>query len=313
MLSLQLIVVKNTDCLYGFGMKYHDTHAHLEMLLGRQGFLPDNVRKEGIENLSLDAKNWLFNSLSNHRFVVQSTIDTANFQQCQKLFANFQKVWLLLGSHPEQVGQGFDLMGYLKKQKELVMSWAGVLPTKLVGIGEVGLDYYHCKQKWEQQVQKELFRSQIELALELDLPLVIHCRDGKMGQEGDGSIQAFEDLFVILDQYPDIFNRFLVHCFTGSVKDLENVVKRGGLVAFGGVITFGASADGVREAVKECPLENFVLETDLPFLSPNRGQVCLPTDIGQIAKKLAQIKGLEEEKVWELSLGNSGRLFRRVG
>jgi TatD DNase family protein len=167
----------------------------------------------------------------------------------------------------------------------------------IVGIGEVGLDYHYTQDTKLIQTQKELFESQIQLAIDYNLPLMIHCRD------------AFDDLFEILNKYPKIYSRFLIHCFTGGIDEMYKAVKLGGKIAFGGVITF-KSAKNVQEAVEYCPLENFVLETDLPFLSPKRGETCIPEHIDLVAEKVAELKKIPKQKVWECSGKNCGELFR---
>ena len=144
-----------------------------------------------------------------------------------------------------------------------------------------------------------MFRFHIELALKLSLPIEIHTRD------------AWEDTFKILDEYPKIYNEFLIHCFTGNIENLKETIKRGGKAAFGGIVTFQKSIE-LQEAVRFCPVESLVLETDLPFLAPvpHRGKICLPEMIDDTAAKVADLKNLSKNQIWDWSRKNSLDLFK---
>jgi TatD DNase family protein len=283
---------------------FHDTHVHLEMLLNKFELLDSERELDELntnKELSIEAKNKLVKLIENHAFLLQSTVSTSNFQFVAHLFQDFDKIKYFLGSHPEIVNKDFDLQQYLKEQTHFLKIHPEIKQGKyanqnVVGIGEVGLDYHYTQDPELIQTQKELFESQIQLAIECDLPLMIHCRD------------AFDDLFEILYKYPEIHNKFLIHCFTGGIDEMYKAVKIGGKVAFGGVITF-KSAKNVQEAVEYCPLENFVLETDLPFLSPKRGEICIPEHVDLVAAKVAELKKISNEEVWELSRKNCKGLF----
>ncbi len=324
----------------------HDTHAHLEMLLAKLNLLDgkwEYGENSSLTKLSIETKKKLEELISGHEFLLHSTVSTNNFEYVTQLFQDFDKIKYFLGSHPEIVNEDFDLNKYLAKQKAFLRLNPEILEgyflpstvilnsfqdpltkndsqsntvilnlfqdppaineskepktkLKIVGIGEVGLDYHYTQDPKLIQTQKELFQSQIELAIEYNLPLMIHCRD------------AFDDLFEILNKYPRIHNRFLIHCFTGGTDEMYKAVKIRGKVAFGGVITF-RSAKNVQEAVEYCPLENFVIETDLPFLSPKRGEVCLPEHIDLVAQKVAELKKIPKHEVWEWSRKNCSELF----
>jgi TatD DNase family protein len=278
---------------------YHDTHVHLEMLLSKLSLIP-NVREGDQESnqdeLPKEAKDKLIELLREHEFVLQSTCSTQNFISVSRIFDGIGKIKYWLGTHPCIVDEKFEISKYIAEQRTLINLLRLISPDlskSIVGIGEVGLDYFHTQDAKLIATQKELFRTQIELAIELDLPLMIHCRD------------AFEDLFLILDKYPKIHKRFLVHCFTGGPKELARIVEYGSLVGIGGVVTFG-SAKELQEAVAICPDTNFVLETDLPFLAPvpHRGQTCIPMMIEEVAYKIARLKSQTKNQVIENSLSN---------
>ncbi len=323
----------------------HDTHVHLEMLLSKLDLL-DGMREYDEDSaqteLTEKAKEKLIKLITNHEFLLHSTVSTKNFAYVTNLFKDFPKIKYFFGSHPEIVNTDFDLDKYLEDQQnfiEINTPFEGVKPKAsgslvniqfpnptvilnsfqdplilenkaqlltsqkqktqtIVGIGEVGLDYHYTQDLEIIATQKKLLESQIELAIAYSLPLMIHCRD------------AFDDLFEILEKYPAIHNHFLIHCFTGGIDEMYRAIKIGGKVAFGGVITF-KSAKEVQEAVEYCPLESFVLETDLPFLSPKRGEICIPEYIDLVAQKVAELKKIPKQEVWEWSRRNCESLINR--
>lgn len=286
----------------------HDTHVHLDMLLAKLNFLPDGRVLEGLSNddfefelgntaLSDSACRKLDSLIVDHEFLCHSTCSTKNFLVCHKLFNSFDKVKYFLGSHPDIVDDQFELESYLDFQTQMINKYQ--IKDKIIGIGEIGLDYFHCQDPLLQDIQKKLFESQIQLAINLDLPIMIHCRD------------AFGDLFEILERYPQIHGKFLIHCFTAGVDEMYRTVQLNGKMAFGGVATFKSAID-LHQAIIECPLECFVLETDLPFLAPVRGQICLPAMIDLIAQRVGELKGLSKEEVWELSRQNTLELFSAI-
>jgi TatD DNase family protein len=289
-------------------IQLHDTHVHLDMLLAKLNFLPDGRVLEGFGNeefefelsktaLSDSAARKLESLIIDHEFLCHSTCSTKNFLVCHRLFSSFDKVKYFLGSHPDIVDDKFELESYLDFQTKMINKYE--IKNKIIGVGEIGLDYFHCKDRLLQDIQKKLFESQIQLAINLDLPIMIHCRE------------AFEDLFEILERYPQIHGRFLIHCFTAGVDEMYKIVQLNGKMAFGGVSTFKSAID-LHQAIIECPLECFVLETDLPFLAPVRGQICLPAMIDIIAQRVADLKNLTKEEIWQLSRENTLELFTKI-
>ena len=259
---------------------YHDTHAHLDILLEKQNL----ITLEKIDEL-----------LINHSFVIHSTVSTTNFHLVKELFQNNPKVKYLFGSHPEIVVAGFDLEEYLKTQK----LYLGSNPDLgLVGIGEIGLDYHYTQDKYLHKIQQQLFESQIELALRFNLPVAIHCRE------------AFEDTFAVLRNYPQIHGKFEIHCFTGGIDEAKVTLELGGKLGIGGIITFN-NANSIKEAVSFAPIDSLLLETDLPFLSPipKRGQICLPEYIDFVADFVAGLKGVSKEQIWNMCEANARDLY----
>jgi TatD family hydrolase len=297
--------------------EFYDSHVHLDILLQMLEILPKSQKEITFESLNLDISetkkieskiNFL---LQNHHLALHSTVSYQNFDLVYKLFRNIKKVKFLFGTHPELVRENFDVKSYLVRQNIFVEKTLKPLLIKqkteqplfwqkqILGIGECGLDYFYTQDLELIKSQKLLFEKQIELSLELDLPLVIHCRE------------AFNDLLEILQNYKSIEQRFLIHCFTGNKEILKKILDLGGKVAFGGILTFGKNADYLRESLSYCPQDSWLLETDLPFLTPNpkRGQICLPEYINFVAKKIAEVKNLEIEKVWQIGHENFKNLF----
>ncbi|MEI6728686.1 MAG: TatD family hydrolase [bacterium] len=275
---------------------FHDTHVHLEMLLEKLDLIqPGQIPTSDQQTLIEEKINQL---LANHEFVIGSTVSTQNYKYVRSLLQNIPKVKYLLGAHPELVHENYNVKEFLQEQQDFIQSLNGDL-TSIVGLGECGLDYFYSQDRDIISNQKKIFEAQIELAIELNLPLVIHCRED------------FDDLFEMLNSYPKIQEKFLIHCFTGNKEQLSQALDLGGKVAFGGIITFGANAEYLRESLKFCPTDSWVLETDLPYLTPApmRGKICLPEYIDYVAKKASEVKGIEQDKIWQTSRKNVKNIF----
>lgn len=150
---------------------------------------------------------------------------------------------------------------------------------KIVAIGEIGLDYYWDENP-SKDVQKEVFRKQMDLARELNLPVIIHDRE------------AHRDTLEIMKEFPDVTG--VVHCFSGSVEFAKECIKLGYYIGFTGVVTFKNSKK-VVEVVKEIPVDKILVETDCPYMAPepNRGKRNKSDYIEHIINRIAQIKELD--------------------
>ena len=163
-----------------------------------------------------------------------------------------------------------------------------------MAIGEIGLDYYwDASHKTE---QKALFRRQIDLALALDKPVIIHDRE------------AHGDCMEIVRDYPGL--RGVFHCYSGSAEMAEELLKRGWYLGFDGPITY-KNARKALEVLALCPLERLLIETDSPYLSPVplRGKRNDSGNLPYIVDKIAEIKGLRHEDVAAVAMANGCRLF----
>lgn len=169
----------------------------------------------------------------------------------------------------------------------------------LKAVGETGLDYYY--QHSAREVQKGFLRRYLQLALECQLPVVIHCRE------------AFADFFEILDQEYRIDQRHapgVLHCFTGTMQEAEEVLKRGWMLSLSGIVTFKKSVD-LQEIAKRVPLSQLLIETDTPYLAPqkHRGQTNEPAFVVDVAECIARLKDISIEEVARASAENACRLF----
>ena len=165
---------------------------------------------------------------------------------------------------------------------------------KVCAIGEIGLDYY-----WDttyRDRQKEMFRAQIELALELDLPVIVHDRE------------AHGDALEIVRDYPDL--RGVFHCFSGSVEMAQELLRGGWYLGFDGPITY-KNAVRAPEVIRACPMDRILLETDSPYLAPvpNRGKRNDSRNLPYIAATIAGVKGVTVEAVAAQTMENGKRLF----
>ena len=165
--------------------------------------------------------------------------------------------------------------------------------SKIVAIGEIGLDYYWEKEENVKKIQKLMFISQIELANKYDLPISIHSRD------------SIQDTYDILKKYPCV-NKGIMHCYSGSIEMSKEFIKLGYKIAFGGVLTF-KNAIEIKRILKQTDLKNVVLETDAPYLSPvpHRGKVNEPKFILDTAKFAANLLKINLEEFANITYQNS--------
>ena len=203
------------------------------------------------------------------------------------LAQQYDHVYAAVGVHPEEWETWTD--STIDELLELAKS------PKVVAIGEIGLDYYWDKEHIE--LQKTMLRKQLELALELDLPVIIHDRE------------AHGDSLQIVSEYPAL--RGVFHCFSGSAEMARELLKRGWYLGFDGPITY-KNAVKALEVIRICPRDRMLLETDSPYLSPvpNRGKRNDSRNLPFIASVIAGQTGMTTEEVAAQTMENGKRLFR---
>jgi TatD DNase family protein len=247
-----------------------DTHCHLDF----PEF--DTDRTEVLERAQKAGVGYVINIGSS----LEGSINSVN------LSGNYPNIFAVVGCHPH------DASGFSEADIETIRSLTNF--DKVVAIGEIGLDYY--RNLSPQEDQKKTFISLLRLAGELDLPVVIHCR------------QAQEDTLKIMDQ--EKTKRAIVHCFGGDPGFLKACIERGYLVSFTCNVTYKKAQD-VREAVKSAPLEKICLETDAPYLSPegHRGKRNEPFFVRMLAEEVARIKGIRVEEIEQATSQNAKTFF----
>ncbi len=215
--------------------------------------------------------------------------DVESSKKCVELAEENEFVFATVGIHPE------DITTY--KKEDLLTVETLAKSKKVVAIGEIGLDYFYDKNyKIE---QKKLLESQILLADKLALPCVFHVRD------------AMGDFLEIINNHKNFFKHSaVVHSFSGSVEVAKILVEKGFCLGINGIVTF-KNARQLLDVVREIPLEKLLIETDSPYLTPepHRGKINQPKFVKFVAKKVAEIKGITEEKVIEICNDNAKKLF----
>ncbi len=208
-----------------------------------------------------------------------------------------ENIWSSAGIHPTSLND--DLEGSMAKIHEFARN-----EDKIVAIGEIGLDYYH--NKFSHDVQDEWFTRQLDIARDLGLPAIIHCRGGK--NPGENS-EAFLDLIRILNRKN--FDNGVIHCFSGNMIEAEKIIDMGLMISFTGIITYKNNED-LREVVKMVPLNSMMLETDCPYLTveSHRGQSGEPAFMREIVEKVSEIKGVPVNEVIEQLRINTEKFFR---
>ncbi len=201
-----------------------------------------------------------------------------------------------VGLHPnDNLNEEFDYEKYLALAKN----------EKVVCIGETGLDYFRNEGEDFKIRQKEIFKRHIELAIELNKPLMIHARPSK------GSMDAYIDALDILEIYkkenPALHANF--HFFVGDLEIAKRIIENNWTVSYDGPITFSHDYD---EVIKFLPIENIMAETDAPFAAPvpYRGKTCEPFMVIEVINKIAEIKGLDLEITTTQIRENAKRIFK---
>lgn len=173
---------------------------------------------------------------------------------------------------------------------------------EVAAIGEIGLDYFHpprdgsSENVWR-NTQRNIFEAQLQLALELDLPVVIHQRE------------SADDVMTVLRNFPGI--RAVLHCFNGTHQQAEMALEEGFYLSFTGILTFPSAGD-VREVAAAAPLDRIMVETDSPYLAPVpfRGKQCEPHMVAHTARQLGELHQLSLPDITRITTENAYRFFR---
>jgi len=277
---------------------YIDTHAHVNF----NNFIKD---ADDVIRRSLESNTWLINVGAEYK-TSRRALDIAN---------KYDKgVYAAVGLHPIHLepirAQGDDYDFSSKAEEFNYEAYLRLAKTKkVVAIGEIGLDYYHIDPSQDveaiKQKQKQTFVEQYKLARELDLPIIIHCRD------------AHDDMIIMLKElkkkHQDLISKDspwgVMHCFSGDEDLAWQYFSLGLLISFTGVITFSRRWD---DLVRKVPLEKIMIETDCPFMTPEpfRGKRNEPVFVKYVAARIAEIKNLSLDKVAEITTVNAKQFFK---
>lgn len=248
-----------------------DTHAHYDA----EQFDPD--RDQVLEALPSRGVS----------LVVDPGCDIPSSRAALALAEKYPFLYAAVGYHPESCAP------YRPEELDILRDMAR--HPKVVAIGEIGLDYY-----WEEnppkELQQQVFRRQMALAEELDLPVIVHDRE------------AHADALAIVREFPRV--RGVFHCFSGSAEMARELVKLGWMVSFTGVLTY-KNARKALEAAEAVPLDRLMIETDSPYMAPvpHRGKRNDSGYLIHICEKLAEIKGISPEECARITLENGKRFF----
>ena len=218
------------------------------------------------------------------------TISTSfeSFSKIKELIKKDEIIYGTIGIHPHESSTN------IITSKEIIDNLNGY--SKIIGIGETGLDFYYNNSCKEKQITS--FRKHIEASIKTNAPLIVHSRD------------AEQETFEILNEYKNEKLKILMHCFTGSKEFSVKLLTLKSYFSASGIITFKNSKD-LQDTFKSIPLNNILIETDSPFLAPvpNRGKKNEPSFINFTAAKLAEIKDVSKSEIIKITTDNFNKLF----
>ena len=250
-----------------------DTHCHLnsEELYERLDEVLESAKKVGVDKFLVVGWNKESSLLA---------VELAN---------QYPEIYAAIGFHPT------DIDGVSDEDFDQVMSH--IDDPKVVAVGEIGLDYHWVKDPAQREKQKEWFIKQINFANEHKKPISIHNRE------------AFEDCLKILKEHRPEYSG-VMHCYSGSVELLKDVLNLGLYIGLDGPLTF-TNAKTPKEVCEEVPLDKLLVETDSPYLSPHplRGTVNEPKNIALVIDEITRIKGLSKKHIMDVIYQNSCKLF----
>ena len=250
-----------------------NTHSHVNML-----------RETNIDEA-------IQNAIDNKIVTIVPSSSAQDIFDTDKFIKKYNDVYGYVGVFPEEVKDFSDKT--LSDMEEIIKS-----NPKIIGIGEIGLDYYWDKSFKE--LQKEAFIKQIKFANQMNLPLNIHSREAHL------------DTLEILKKY-NKNSTAIMHCFSGSLEFARECIKEGIYIALGGVVTF-KNAKKTKEVAKNIPLEYLLLETDDPYLAPVpfRGKENQPMYVKYVAEEIANLRGITPEEVAKTSTENAKKIFKNI-
>lgn len=249
-----------------------DTHVHLT----------EKILYDQIKQILLNAKANGINKMLCVGMNPKANIKAIN------LANKYNEVYAAVGIHPNEVNNSELNISLLEEQ---------TANKKVIAVGEIGIDLYRSKDNLNKQIY--YFKKQLDLALKLDLPVVIHSRN------------SANIIYKIIKEYKGL--RGVMHCYSEYPQLLDKFIDLGFYIGIGGIVTF-KNANVVLDIAKRVPLDKILIETDAPYLAPmpNRGKTNEPAFVKYTLKKLAEIKGKTEKEMTEITTANALRLFNKI-
>lgn len=254
-------------------VKLFDTHVHLNARQFKKDY------KEVIERAMK----------ANVNYMVIVGFDDETIPLAFQIAEKYENIYVAIGWHP------VSAIDFTDKHLEMLRKFSA--HPKVVAIGEMGLDYHWDTSPAE--VQKVVFKKQIQLAKQVNLPIIIHNRE------------ATTDVIQILKEEEANVVGGVMHCFSGSIQEMEQCIEMNFYISLAGPVTF-KNAKELKEVAKVVPLERLLIETDAPYLAPHphRGKRNEPAYISLVAKEIASIKGISYEKLAEQTTKNAHEFFK---
>jgi TatD DNase family protein len=250
-----------------------DTHAHLDCYDSKKRVkeIVDRADEQGVVGIITAA-----DSPESAKFAVD-------------IAENFDGVYAAVGVHPNEISL------FNKKFEKELYKLAG--HEKVVAIGEIGLDYY--RDVYPHSDQQKTFQSQLEIAMELNLPIIVHNRE------------ADKHVLSILEKVEFPAEKVVLHCFNAEESIADEVIDRDYYVSLSAIITYGSRNDSIGKVLNKISEKRILLETDSPFLPPHphRGKTNEPSYLPLIGNKIAEIRGIEPDKLRAFTRENANRLF----
>lgn len=249
-----------------------DTHAHLDFP-EFAGSLPETVEKARKAGVST---------------IITIGIDLASSRKALSIAAQHERIYATAGIHPHDAFETEERD--IEELKKIAAN------SKVVAIGEIGLDYYRDKKP--RRIQRECLRRQARVAVEIGKPVVFHIRD------------AWEDFFRIMQEFDGSLTTSVLHCFSGNWQIALKCLDLGFFLSIPGVVTF-PKAESLHEVVRRAPLNRLLVETDAPYLAPvpYRGKSNEPAFVLYTAEKIAELREQALEKIAEATTRNARTVF----
>lgn len=269
---LQDFDIIEDDIKRKYKMNIFDTHTHLnvENFTGKEAEEIAFAREFGVTKMNIVG------------------FDAETIEKSLVLSRQYEELYSTIGWHPTEAGT------YTQEVEEMIISHSH--DPNVIALGEIGLDYHWMTAP--KDVQKRVFRRQIQLSKELNLPFVVHTRD------------ALDDTYEVIKTESVGSRGGIMHSYSGSLEMAERFIQLGMMISFSGVVTFKKALD-VQEAAQKLPLDKILVETDAPYLAPvpKRGHENRTAYTRYVVDKIAELRGLTVEEVAQATYENALRIF----